>query len=306
MGGRGARGRRDAELVPGAASRRTGFACLLATAIGWGLNWPAIKILVETWPPLLARGLVGVAASLLLALAARAMGERLAVPRRAIPRLLLASFTNVFAWMGFATLALTRLSAGEGALLVYTMPIWTTLFAWPLLGTRPTPRGLAALALGFAGVFVLLGRDTFGLNHGQWIGVAYALGSAICFALGTVLNRTPLGLAPVSAAAWQVGLGCLPMLLLGLAFEPPLRSAPTLSEWALLAYMTLIPMGVCYLTWFATLRQLPPATAATGMLLVPLIGVVSAAILLGEPFGPRQLGAMGLTFAGVALALRKA
>jgi len=68
--------------------------------------------------------------------------------------------------------------------------------------------------------------------------------------------------------------------------------------------MRLIPMGVCYLTWFATLRLLPPGTAATGMLLVPLIGVVSAAILLGEKFGPRQAGAMVLTFAGVALALR--
>jgi drug/metabolite transporter (DMT)-like permease len=293
-----------ADTLPG--NRKVGFACLMATAIGWGLNWPAVKILVETWPPLLARGLVGVAASLLLALAARAMGERPGVPRRAVPRLLLASFTNVFAWMGFATLALTRLSAGEGALLVYTMPIWTTLFAWPVLGTRPTPRGLAALALGFAGVFVLLGRETFGMGEGRWVGVAYALGSATCFALGTVLNRTPLGLAPVSAAAWQVGLGCLPMLLLGILFEPPLRAWPNAADWALLAYMTLIPMGVCYLTWFATLRHLPPATAATGMLLVPLIGVLSAAILLGELFGPRQLGAMGLTFAGVALAFRKA
>lgn len=279
--------------------------CLLATAIGWGLNWPAIKILVQAWPPLLARGLVGIAASLLLALVARLMGERLAVPARPVPRLLLASFTNVFAWMGFSTLALRSLSAGQGALLVYTMPIWASLLAWPLLGTRPTLREVAGLLLGFAGLFVLLGGHDAPIAEGHWTGVALALAAAICFALGTVLNRTALPMPPVASAAWQVGLGCLPMVLLGLAFEPPLPAWPGVADWALLAYMTLVPMGACYLTWFATLRHLPPATAATGMLLVPLIGVVSAAILLREPFGPRQAGAMVLTFAGVALALRK-
>ncbi len=46
-------------------------------------------------------------------------------------------------------------------------------------------------------------------------------------------------------------------------------------------YMTLIPMGVCYLTWFETLRRLPPASASTGMLLAPVIGVVSAACYIG-------------------------
>ncbi|MCC7283765.1 MAG: DMT family transporter [Acetobacteraceae bacterium] len=288
----------------GAGSRQLGLLYLVATAIGWGLAWPAIKVLVATWPPLLARGLVGVIASLLLATAAAAMGERLGVAMRTMPRLLLASFTNVFAWMGFSTLSLTTLSTGEGALLVYTMPIWTTLFAWPLLGTKPTPRGIAALVLGFAGIVVLLGGQPVAMDGGRWAGVAFALGSASGFALGTVLNRTPLGLPPVAATAWQVGLGCLPMLLIGVVFEPPLRAWPGATEWALLVYMTLIPMAACFLTWFAALRRLAPGTAATGMLLAPLIGVTSGAMLLGEPFGPREMGAIALTFAGIVLALR--
>jgi drug/metabolite transporter (DMT)-like permease len=70
-------------------------------------------------------------------------------------------------------------------------------------------------------------------------------------------------------------------------------------------YMTAVPMGLCYMTWFAALRRLPPTTASLATLLTPVIGVVSAALVLGEPLGTRELVAFTLTLAGVALALRR-
>jgi drug/metabolite transporter (DMT)-like permease len=69
--------------------------------------------------------------------------------------------------------------------------------------------------------------------------------------------------------------------------------------------MALGPMGVCYLAWFAALRRLPAATAAIGTLTVPIIGIIAAAMMLGEPLGIREAPAMMLTLAGVALALQK-
>ena len=75
---------------------------------------------------------------------------------------------------------------------------------------------------------------------------------------------------------------------------------------ACFAYMTLVPMGLCYLTWFETLRRLPATSASTGMLLVPVIGVVSATLILGEPLGLREIAAMVLTLGGVMLALQRA
>lgn len=74
--------------------------------------------------------------------------------------------------------------------------------------------------------------------------------------------------------------------------------------WAF-AYITLIPMAACFLTWFEALRRLPPVAASTSMLLVPLIGILSASFLLGEPLGPREMLAMALTLGGVVLALSK-
>lgn len=282
-----------------------GFLCLGVTAFGWALNWPLMKLLLQQWPPLFARGLAGVASALILFSIAWGRRQSLQVPREALPRLAFASFTNVFAWMGFGTVAMKYVPVGEGALIVYTMPIWATLLAWPLAGIRPTLVDVIALILGVGGIAVLLGANGFALDGGEIVGIVLLFAAAILFAIGNILNRTPLPMPPLIVVAWQVGLGCLVMLILGVVFERPDYGALTASGLACFVYMTLVPMGVCYLTWFETLRRLPPSAASTGMLLVPLIGVISAAIILGEPLGMREVVAMALTLGGVTLALRK-
>jgi drug/metabolite transporter (DMT)-like permease len=283
-----------------------GSLCLGVTAFGWALNWPLMKILLQQWPPLFSRGLAGVVSALILFSIAKARGQSLEVPREAIPRLLFASFTNVFAWMGFGTIAMKFVPVGEGALIVYTMPIWAMLLAWPLAGTRPRFSDIAAIMLGFGGLAILLGGNGLSFDGGRIVGIVLLFSAAILFAIGNILNRTALPMPPLVVVAWQVGLGCLAMLILGVAFEQPNYGALTAGGLACQAYMTLVPMGVCYLTWFETLRRLPPSSASTGMLLVPLIGVISAALILGEPLGLREVVAMALVLGGVTLALQKA
>lgn len=285
--------------------RWMGFSFLAITSLGWALNWAAIKILLREWPPLFARGVAGIAAALLLAGFAAALGERFRIPRGALRPLLFASFTNVFAWMGFSTIAMKHLAVSEAALLVYTMPIWATLFAWPILGQRPTLNDVIGLLLGLSGLAVLLGTGDITLGADKLTGIALALGAAILFALGSVLTKSPPPIPPTALVAWQVGLGCFPMIVLGLAFEHPDVTALTAPGWTALIYMTLGPMAVCYLTWFAALRRLPATTAAIGMLTVPVMGIIAAAIMLGEPLGIREAVATILTLAGVALAVRK-
>ena len=76
-----------------------------------------MKLLLQQWPRLFARELAGTCAAAILGTLALVRGQSLAVPREAIPRLLFASFTNVFAWMGFGTIAMKFVTVGEGALL---------------------------------------------------------------------------------------------------------------------------------------------------------------------------------------------
>ena len=264
-----------------------------------------MKILLRELPPLFARGSAGLTAALLFAVVAVMLGQSLRVPRPVVARLLAASCINVFAWMGFSTLSMRWLNVGQCALLVYTMPIWATLLAWPLLGQRPSLRATAGLLMCIAGLWTLFQGNTLPLDAGQLTGAALALAAAFLFALGTVAMKPLVEMGPIAMLAWQLGLGCLPMVAIGIVFEEPHLTTLSATGWTLMLYMTAVPMGLCYLTWFAALRRLPPTTASIATLLTPVIGVFAAAYALGEPFGARELVALSLTLGGVGLALQR-
>jgi drug/metabolite transporter (DMT)-like permease len=283
----------------------SGVLLLLATVAGWGLNWPAMKLLLAEIPPFSMRvACAAIGVSLLLAIAV-ARREALAVPARIWPRLAVASLLNVTAWMGLASFSLLWLAAGEATIVCYTMPVWASIFAWAFLGERITARNLAALGIGLAGLAVLvLGRGVE-VGLAKLPGVGIALSAAILFSLGTVVTkRWPVALPPVAGTAWQMALGCLPLLVAAALFERPDVGAVTPLGWGLLVYGGVGPLGLCYLAWFAALRRLPASAAASGTLLTPVVGVVGAAVFLGEPLGLREVLALSLTAGGVVLAIR--
>ncbi len=286
-------------------SRLIGFACVAVTALGWGLNWPATKFLLTECPPLSARGVCGLAAGLVLFGVALSRGETLVVQRHLWGRLAVAALLNVSAWMGLTTASMLWLQAGQAVTLAYTMPIWATLLAWPMLGDRPTPRQIAAIALGIGGIVVLVGRAGLSLAAARGPGIALALTAAGLFAFGTVLSkRLPIPLPRVTLVAWQVAIGCIPLLLGGLTFETTHFAALPLLGWAALGYTSLISMGLCYVLWFAAVRRLKPSSAALGTLLTPVLGVAAASLALGDPLTLRQAAALALVAGGIVLAIK--
>jgi drug/metabolite transporter (DMT)-like permease len=282
-----------------------GLVLLLATVIGWGLNWPAMKLLLEEVPPFSIRAAsAAVGVALLAAIAAR-RGESLAVPPRLFPRLTLAALLNVTAWMGLASFSLLWLAAGEATIVCYTMPVWASIFAWIVLGERITARRLLALAVGFTGLLVLVLGDGLDVGIAKLPGVGFALAAALLFSLGTVVTkRWPVAMPPASLVAWQTGLGCLPLLIGALIFDSVDVAAISTQSWLLLLYGGIAPLGLCYLAWFAALKRLPASAAAAGTLLTPVVGVITAALFLGEPLGLREVLALSLTIGGVVLAIR--
>lgn len=286
-------------------NRNLGLVCLLVTTFGWALNWPLMKLLLQSWPPLFARGLSGVVASVILGAIATAQGQSLAIPRAVVPRLLFASFTNVFAWMGLGTIAMKFVGVGEGALLIYTVPLWTMPFAWPLLQQRPRLVDVIGLALALAGVAVLLDGSSYAASTSRTTGLVLSLLCPAIFAFDNTVNHKPFPLSPIVTAAWQVGLRCFAMLMLGIVFERPNVTAITSTGIACFVYMTLMPMAVCYLAWFETVRRISPVAASTGLLLVPMLAIIAAAVGLGEPLGVREAVAMALTLGGISLVLQR-
>ena len=162
-----------------------------------------------------------------------------------------------------------------------------------------------SLLVALAGIVVLIGGNGIEASLEKLPGLLFALTGAVCVALGTVLTKHfPLKMPPLSLAAWQIGIGCVPIAIVGLAIEHPQLSALSTIGWASMIYMTLIQFCLCYVCWFAALERLPAATASIGTLLVPVVGVLAAAAMLHEPLGLRELVALAATLGGVAVALR--
>jgi drug/metabolite transporter (DMT)-like permease len=282
-----------------------GLMFLAITSVGWGFNWPVTKYLLSELPPLTMRGTTGVVGALLLALLALVSGESLRVPRELWPRLVLAAFLNVACWMALMGLALLYLPASEAALIAYTMPIWASLLAWPVLGERPNLLRVISLVMAFAGLAAIMGGNGLAASVTKLPGIIMALGGAFGFAVGTVMaKKLPLNLPPLSAAAWQIGIGCLPVAIVGLLVEKADVAALSNLGWILIFYSTVIQFCIAYVSWFAALARLPASVAAIGTMAVPVIGVVASAVALHEPLGIGQIAALVFTLVGVVLATR--
>jgi probable blue pigment (indigoidine) exporter len=288
-----------------ANSLAAGFAFLMVTAVGWGLNWPVMKQLLSELPPLSARGWSGVVGAASLAVVALARGENMRVPRELWPRLVALSMLTVCAWASLIGVALLWLRASEAAVIAATMPIGVGLMALLILGERFSLLRAFALAVSIAGLAILFGADSFDANLDKWPGVALAFAATLLVGLGTVLTkRFPFGLPAISLATWQLAIGCAPIALAGLWFERADWGALSTQGWLLMAYMTFVQFCVCYVCWFAAIARLPASTASIGSLIIPVVGVLASAATLGEPLGLREVLALTLTLAGVMLAAR--
>lgn len=282
-----------------------GLMFLAITSIGWGFNWPVTKYLLAELPPLTLRGVTGVLGAVLLALFAAMRRQSLRVDSATWPRLLTAAALNVTGWMVLMGLALLWLPASEAALIAYTMPVWASIIAWPVLGERPTVLRTLGLVLAFAGLATIMGGNGIAASAEKAPGIIMVLVGAFGFALGTVLTKKyPIQLPPLTAAAWQIGIGCLPISIVGLLIETTDLGKVTPLGWWLLVYSIVVQFCIAYVSWFAALARLPASVAAIGTMAVPVIGVVASAIALGEPLGPGQIAALIFTLAAVVLATR--
>lgn len=282
-----------------------GLMFLAITSIGWGFNWPVTKFLLGELPPLTLRGVTGVLGAVLLAALALVRGDSLKVAPAIWPRLATAAVLNVTGWMVLMGLALLWLPASEAALIAYTMPVWASLIAWPVLGERPTVLRTLGLVMAFAGLASIMGGNGIAASAEKAPGIIMALCGAIGFAVGTVFSKKyPIHLPPITAAAWQIGIGCLPISIVGLAIETSHLDRVTPLGWWLLVYSTVVQFCIAYVSWFAALARLPASVAAIGTMAVPVIGVVASAIALHEPLGPGQIASLIFTLAAVVLATR--
>jgi drug/metabolite transporter (DMT)-like permease len=282
-----------------------GVALVLFTASTWGLAWPTQKYLLTMLPPFTVRataGTIGCACALLAALLRR---EKICPPRDQWPRILMFALLNFGLFLVLTTSAIAHLRASEAVTITYTMPVWTVLLSWLLLGERPQAIKLLALVLALGGVVLLVGADPAQAALDKVVPALMALGAAISFGLGTVLTqRLPLRLPPAVSVFWQAFFGIGVVMAFAIPEQRSWDHVTTIG-WEALFYVAVVPLAVAYLAWFRALRLVSASTASIATLISPVVGVTGSGLLLGETFGPRQAIAMALTLTGVALAARR-
>jgi drug/metabolite transporter (DMT)-like permease len=294
--------------VPGAlAARGYSWSTLLLLAglsLVWGLNWPAMKFVLGDIPVLTFRTLCLWITGPMLLVLARLSGEPLGVPGREWPALLLASFCNVTLWYTGTGLGVHLIPAGRAALLAYTMPVWVALFSAVLLHERLGSRRLVGLALGMAGIAVLLAPDIAAFRAAP-LGAGFVLMAAMGWAIGTVtMKATRFSRSVTQMTGWQLLIGGAPIVLAALWHDPPFHFLSLPGETQLvLVYIIALPMIFGQWAWFKTLDRLPGTVAAVGSLAVPIVGLLSSALLLGERLGPSEIAALVLVVVALSLVL---
>lgn len=283
-----------------------GLEILLLISIGvfWGLNWPAVRIALTELPPLTLRAIGFTAGALLLALVVRWRNEPLRPPRAELPAMILTSLFSVLGFNVLAAFGQLHTETSRAAIIAFTMPVWATLLAIIWLGDRLTRWRTLALVLGMSGLGLLLGQDLFEVGRSP-LGALLVLGAALSWAMGTVLlKRRRWSLTALAQGVWLMALSAPPVILAALLFDRPWElEAPSPKVAVALSYHIVFPMAYCYAVWAVLVSRLPAPVAAMGTLLIPVVGVLSAVALLGEPLGWRKVLALLLVLSAVALVL---
>ena len=278
---------------------------LAVLTVTWGMNWSVMKIGATQLPPLWFRSIGLVLGTALIGAILVARGRSLRLPRGALGAIVALSFPNIMVWYALVTIAVTTLPAGRAAILGFTMPAWAALIGVAVLREPLDGRTLAGVACAVAAVALLVAGDWTAMV-GHPLGVSLMLVAAVSWAWGThAIRRTRLDVDTLVLTFWIMAVACPVLLGASALFEGSLWRVPHGVEWWPILYNAVIVLAVGNLIWFTVARTLPPTTAGLSTMLIPVVGVFSGMVLLGEMPQWRDGAALLLVCLAVAAALAR-
>lgn len=267
---------------PGFPPRLIGL--LVVLTLGWGFNWPMMKIALGEMAPMHFRTWCLVSGAVGLFAIARANGFTLRIPAGQFGRLFAISLVNMTCWNVFAIYGIPLLSSGRAAILGYTMPMWSVPLSVWLLKEPVSGRRVLGMLLGFAGMLALLGSELQSVERSP-LGAMLLTGASFSWALGTVMiKRWPVALPATTFTAWQMVLGGIPIFTVALFVEPGSFNLLKLSIGPLIAtlYNIFVAFIICFWAWMTIARGASVGAASIAVLLTPVVGVFSGMLVLGE------------------------
>jgi drug/metabolite transporter (DMT)-like permease len=283
-------------VQPRADRRTLAVVALVVLAVLWGYNWVVMKIAVHDASPLVFGAWRTLGGGIALLLAALALRRRI-VPQFPAPFLWIGVFqTGLF--IGLVSWASVAAGAGQVAMLAYTMPLWVSVIAWPVLGERLRLPHAIALFIALAGIVLMIGpRRSIGVPE------VLALVAGFSWAIGVVIAKRLQMRERVdlfTLTMWQLLFGgaALAVAAAVAPHHPTVWNAPYVAS---VAYNIVMATAVAYFLWIFILNELPARDASMGTLANPVIGVIAAWIQLGET--PSLLSGVGMVLILGGLAL---
>lgn len=297
---------------------RRAYAAFVTTCIVWGTTYLAIRIALESIPPMLMAAFRWIAAGGVLIAALAARGEKLPSirewPAITVLGILLLGFGN-----GAVVWAELTVPSGLTAVLVATVPFWmvgVNAIAQRGAATQAveeglTPRRAAGLLVGFLGIVLLVwpelridsGRGfLMGVLSTQLAGLGWAVGSSYARHRGRTHAQEENVLA---TAAFEMLFGGVALLAVGSALGEWPRVAFTTRSALALAHLIVFGAIAGFTAYVYALKHLPVATVSLYAYINPLIAVVLGVLILHEPFSARMAAAAAIVLGGMALVRRE-
>jgi drug/metabolite transporter (DMT)-like permease len=281
------------------------WALLITLSLLWGSSFLFNAVAVAALPPftvVAARVTLGAA---LLLLAVRATGAHLP--------------TDAASWRAFAVMGLlnnvvpfslivwgqSHIASGLASILNATTPMFTVLVAHAATDDEPmTPASAAGIAIGFAGVVMLVGVDVLGEAADHLLAEVAILAASLSYALSVVYARrfSRRGLAPLGAAAGQITAAAAIMIPLALVADRPWTlPVPGPAVWGALVGTGVLSTFLAYIIYYRILATAGSVNLMLVTLLIPVSAILLGASLLGERLEFNHFAGMAAIGLGLAV-----
>jgi drug/metabolite transporter (DMT)-like permease len=265
----------------------------------WGYNWIAMKLAL----PYVGAFQFGAIRTFFASMFLFALLLLLKKPAKPveIPITILIGLLQTTGFVAFSVLALISGGAGKVAILVFVMPFWVMILAWPMLGERIRGMQWLAIVLSLLGLLFIVAPWN---AHGTWLSNLLSILAGVSWAIAVILAKKLHQRAPdmdlLAFTAWQMLFGSLPLVVLALVIpSKPIVWSATLI-WVVW-YNIIFANGLGWLIWLYALQRLPAGVASMNSMLIPVIAVLAAWAQLGE--APNRIEGIGMLLIVCALVM---
>lgn len=279
-------------------TRTRSIVLLLLTMVAWGSTFVVTKELIRFWPPFtlaLVRVAIGSLVLLPLALARHRRAVRL--PWRTI---LFMGLIGVALYYIAFNVAMLYTSASQGALVQSCIPAMTALVAVVWLRERASLLRWLGIALSVIGVMIVFSGNAAGGSSSALLGNALMFASVVCWAIYTSLAKRVAGFDSLVITVCVTGTGAVLLLPLSVyeIATAGLQPLPPVG-WLGVLYLGGVASGVAYLLYNASLRHLDASEVGVYTNLIPVVGVLTGVVMLGEPLSMRAIVGGAVVMSGV-------